>query len=337
MKVVVAILNYNGVNWLKQFLPDVITKSPEAEVVVIDNASTDNSVAYLHAEHPDLRIIVNEHNSGFAGGYNEGLKQIEADVYVLLNSDIEVTDNWLPPMIEILKDNDQVVAAQPKILAYNDKEKFEHAGAAGGYIDHLGYPFCRGRIFIETEVDEGQYDDIQSIFWATGACLFIKADKYWEAGGLDEDFFAHMEEIDLCWRLQNRGYEIVVNPASKVYHVGGGTLDYRNPRKTYLNFRNSLYAIHKNWAGGLFLAIFIRLVLDGVAGVKFLLQGDLKHIWSIIKAHLDYYGHLKTLRKQRAALKPNNKPIKELKGVLNASIVWQFYIKKIERFKDLTF
>lgn len=337
MKVVIAILNYNGVNWLQKFLSDVIVKSPEGEVVVIDNASTDDSIEFLKTNFPELRVIINEQNSGFAGGYNEGLKQIDADVYVLLNSDIEVTENWLPPVLETLKSDEKIAAAQPKILAYNDKHKFEHAGACGGYIDKLGYPFCRGRIFTETEEDKGQYDDIQKIFWATGACMFIKADKYWEAGGLDENFFAHMEEIDLCWRLHNRGYDVVVNPTSKVYHVGGGTLDYRNPRKTYLNFRNSLFAIHKNWDGGLFLIIFLRLILDGIAGVKFLMGGDFNHIWSIIKAHFDYYGHLKVLRQQRADLKQFNKPLKEHNGVLNSSIVWQFYIKKIQQFKDLTF
>lgn len=337
MKVVIAILNYNGINWLQKFLADVVAKSPEGEVVVIDNASTDDSVSYLESNFPDLRIIVNKNNSGFAGGYNEGLKQIEADIYVLLNSDIEVTDNWLQPVLQTLEKDNNIVAAQPKILAYNNKHTFEHAGACGGYIDKLGYPFCRGRIFTETEEDKGQYDEIQRIFWATGACMFIKADKYWEAGGLDEHFFAHMEEIDLCWRLHNRGYEVVAVPASKVYHVGGGTLDYRNPRKTYLNFRNSLYAMHKNWDGGLFFAIFLRLILDGIAGLKFLLGGDFKHIWSIIKAHFDYYAHMKTLNQQRAELKNFNKPLNQLKGVLNASIVWQFYIKKKQHFKDLKF
>ncbi len=337
MKVVVAILNYNGANWLEKFLPNVIKHSPEAEVVVIDNASTDDSVNFLKTHHPDLNVIINEQNTGFAGGYNEGLKKINADIFVLLNSDIEVTEGWLPPVLETLTSSDNAVAAQPKILAYNEKNKFEHAGACGGYIDQLGYPFCRGRIFTETEVDEGQYDDVQKIFWATGACLFIKAEKYWEVGGLDENFFAHMEEIDLCWRLQNKGYDILVNPSSHVYHVGGGTLDYRNPRKTYLNFRNSLFAIHKNWEKGLFQAIFTRLILDGIAGVKFLLGGDLKHIWSIIKAHMDYYGHLSVLRKQRTELKAANRPIKQLNGVLSTSIVWQFYVKKVQRFKDLTF
>lgn len=337
MKVVVAILNYNGVNWLEKFLADVILKSPEAEVIVIDNASTDTSVSFLNDNFPNLRVIENNSNSGFAGGYNEGLKGVKADTYVLLNSDIEVTENWLTPVLEVLHRDENVVAAQPKVLSYNDKSKFEHAGASGGYIDHLGYPFCRGRIFTDTEDDNGQHDDIRPVFWATGACLFIKADKYWEAGGLDENFFAHMEEIDLCWRLQNRGYKILAVPTSKVYHVGGGTLDYRNPRKTYLNFRNSLYAIHKNWDKGLFWAIFIRLILDGIAGVKFLLGGDFNHIWSIIKAHVHYYGHLHVLRKQRAALKKHNKPIKELNGVLNASIVWQFFVKQITQFKDLTF
>ncbi|MCB9187960.1 MAG: glycosyltransferase family 2 protein [Flavobacteriales bacterium] len=337
MKVVIAILNYNGVNWLQKFLSDVIKHSPEGEVVVIDNASTDDSVDYLKKNFPSTRIIENESNSGFAGGYNEGLKHIDADVFVLLNSDIEVTENWLSPVLSLLSSDDQIAAAQPKILAYNHQEKFEHAGACGGYIDQLGYPFCRGRIFTETEEDKGQYDSPEKIFWATGACMFIKAKKYWEAGGLDEHFFAHMEEIDLCWRLQNMGYDIVACPASSVYHVGGGTLDYRNPRKTYLNFRNSLFAIHKNWGDGLFYAIFARLILDGIAGFKFLLGGDLQHIWSIIKAHFDYYGHLNVLRKQRAELKSRNKSLKELNGVLKSSIVYQFYVKKIKKFNELKF
>lgn len=337
MKVVIAILNYNGVSWLAKFLPDVIKHSPEGEVVIIDNASTDSSVDFLSTNFPSLRVITNEENCGFAGGYNEGLKQIQSDVYVLLNSDIQVSENWIPPILKVLRSDEKTVAAQPKILSYDHPEKFEHAGACGGYIDHLGYPFCRGRIFTETETDGGQYDSREKIFWATGACMFIKAEKYWEAGGLDENFFAHMEEIDLCWRLQNMGHEIVVCPESKVYHVGGGTLDYRNPRKTYLNFRNSLYAIHKNWGSGLFLAIFMRLILDGIAGLKFLIGGDFRHIWSIIKAHFDYYGHLSVLNRQRGALRAKNKPLKELNGVLNSNIVYQFYVKKIKKYSDLKF
>lgn len=337
MKVAVAILNYNGANWLEKFLSGVIDNSQEAEVIVIDNASTDNSVTYLKENFPEIRVIVNSNNSGFAGGYNEGLRQIKAEYYVLLNSDIEVSKNWITPVIEYLDNHTNVVAAQPKILAFNDKTKFEHAGASGGFIDHLGYPFCRGRLFTETETDNGQYDDVSNIFWATGACMFVKSEKYWEAGGLDENFFAHMEEIDLCWRLQNRGYEIASIPSSSVYHVGGGTLDYRNPRKTYLNFRNSLYAIHKNWNSGLFFIIAKRLILDGLAGGKFLLGGDFKHIISIIKAHFSYYKHIPVLRKQRHELKRFNRSIKQLNGVYSKSIVWQFYLKKKTKFEDLKF
>lgn len=337
MRIAIAILNYNGKNWLQKFLPTVKINSTEAEIIVIDNASTDDSVEFMRNAHPEIRLIVNVENSGFAGGYNEGLKQIDTDIYVLLNSDIEVTPGWIRPISELLATNENIAAAQPKILSYNDQKRFEHAGASGGFIDHLGYPFCRGRIFTETEIDTEQYNEAIPIFWATGACLFIRSEAYWAAGGLDEDFFAHMEEIDLCWRLQNMGQKIYVVPASKVYHVGGGTLDYRNPKKTYLNFRNSLYAIHKNWDKGLFRIIFFRLCLDGIAGVKFLLGGDFKHIISIIKAHFHYYKHLSKLNIQRKELRRQNQPLKNLNGVLNQSIVWQFYLKGKKTFKDLTF
>lgn len=333
MKISVAILNYNGKSWLDKFLKTVVDKSPEAEVIVIDNASTDDSVNYLKSNFPQIRLIQNESNSGFAGGYNEGLRHIESDYYILLNSDIEITDNWIMPVINSIEADTNIVAGQPKVLAYNEKEKFEHAGAAGGFIDQLGYPFCRGRIFTETEDDLGQYDTTTKVFWATGACLFIKADKYWEIGGLDDAYFAHMEEIDMCWRLQNKGYEIICEPSSKVYHVGGGTLDYRNPRKTYLNFRNSLYTIHKNKKGPIIFIICQRLILDGVAGVKFLLSGDFKHISSIIKAHFHYYGHLKTLNAQRKLIV--KKDFLSLNGVMKGSIVYQHFIKKIKSFSKL--
>ncbi len=333
MKISVVILNYNGKSWLDKFLKIAIDKSPEAEVIVIDNASTDDSIVYLKNNFPQVRLIQNERNSGFAGGYNEGLKHIESDYYILLNSDIEITDNWIMPVINSIEADPLIVAGQPKILAYNQKNKFEHAGAAGGFIDKLGYPFCRGRIFTETEVDHGQYDTTKNVFWATGACLFIKAEKYWEIGGLDDAYFAHMEEIDLCWRLQNKGYKIICEPSSKVFHVGGGTLDYRNPRKTYLNFRNSLYTIHKNKKGPIFFIIFQRLLLDGVAGVKFLVSGDYKHIVSIVKAHFHYYGHLKVLNKQRKQI--IKKDFTSLNGVFKGSIVYQYFIKKVKAFSKL--
>lgn len=333
MKISVAILNYNGESWLDKFLKTVVEKSPEAEVIVIDNASTDNSVSFLKNNFPNLRLIQNEVNSGFAGGYNEGLKCIESDYYILLNSDIEITDNWIMPVINSIESNENIVAGQPKILAYNERNKFEHAGAAGGFIDHLGYPFCRGRIFTETEVDEGQYDTTTKVFWATGACLFIRADKYWEIGGLDDAYFAHMEEIDMCWRLQNKGYSIICEPSSKVYHVGGGTLDYRNPKKTYLNFRNSLYTIHKNKKGLILFIILQRLLLDGVAALKFFFSGDFKHISSILKAHMHYYGHLKTLNAQRKQIV--KKDFLSLSGVMKGSIVYQHFIKKVKAFSKL--
>jgi len=335
VKISVAILNYNGKSWLDKFLQIAIDKSPEAEVIVIDNASTDDSVAFLQNNFPNIRLIQNDTNHGFAGGYNQGLKHIQSDYYILLNSDIEVTDNWIKPVIESIESDENTVAGQPKILAYNNKTHFEHAGAAGGFIDHLGYPFCRGRIFTETEEDLGQHDTRREVFWATGACLFIKADKFWEVGGLDEAFFAHMEEIDMCWRLQNKGYKIICEPASHIYHVGGGTLDYRNPRKTYLNFRNSLYTIHKNKKGPVFFIIFQRLILDGVAALKFLFSGDFKHIVSILKAHIHYYKHISVLKKQRAEIVKRD--FKTLTGVLAGSIVFQHFIKKIKEFSKLNF
>jgi GT2 family glycosyltransferase len=333
LKISVAILNYNGKSWLDKFLQIAIDKSPEAEVIIIDNASTDDSVSFLASNFPKIRLIQNKTNSGFAGGYNEGLKRIDSDYYILLNSDIELTDNWIMPVINSIESEENIVAGQPKILAYHEKNKFEHAGAAGGFIDQLGYPFCRGRIFTETEIDQDQYNATTKVFWATGACLFIKADKYWEIGGLDDAYFAHMEEIDMCWRLQNKGYEIICEPAAKVYHVGGGTLDYRNPRKTYLNFRNSLYTVHKNKKGPIFFIIFQRLILDGVAGAKFLFSGDFKHIVSILKAHLHYYGHLKTLNAQRKQIV--KKDFTSLHGVFKGSIVYHHFIKKVKAFSKL--
>ena len=335
MKIAVVILNYNGKNWLDQFLQTVIDKSPEAEVIVVDNSSTDDSVSFLTDKFSNLRLIQNDSNGGFAGGYNEGLKQITADYYILLNSDIEVSDNWIMPVINSIESIPNAVGGQPKILAYNNKKHFEHAGASGGFIDKLGYPFCRGRIFTETEEDLGQYDTMKEVFWATGACLFIKADKYWEIGGLDDAFFAHMEEIDMCWRLKNKGYKLICEPKSHVYHVGGGTLDYRNPRKTYLNFRNSLYAIHKNKDGYLFPVIFQRLLLDGVAGAKFLFSGDFKHITSIVKAHFHYYRHIGTLNKQRKKIVKTN--FKTLTGVYHKSIVFKHYLNKVKEFSKLKF
>ena len=333
LKIIVAILNYNGEKWLKQFLPIVVSKSKDAEVVIIDNASTDSSLKFLSQYFPSIKVIINNENFGFAGGYNQGLKDLNADYFILLNSDVEVTDNWIMPVINLLESSDNIVAAQPKVLAYNNKSKFEHAGAAGGMMDKYGYPFCRGRIFHKTEEDLNQFPENKEVFWATGACLFIKASVYKEQKGFDENYFAHMEEIDLCWRIKNSGKQIYYCSESTIYHVGGGTLSYMSPFKTYLNFRNSLYTLHKNYDGWIFPKIIFRLLLDGIAGIKFLLGGEFKNILSIIRAHFHYYKHIPTLNKQRKATTKKN--YHSLIGVYNKSIVWQFFGLKKEKYTDL--
>ncbi len=327
MDTAVVILNFNGKSWLKKFLPSVISHSKtEADVFVIDNGSTDDSIAYLTNNHPSIKLLTLPKNLGFAGGYNEGLKQIEHTYYILLNSDIEVTKNWIDPIISTFKNNPEILAIQPKILSYKHKNKFEHAGAAGGLMDKLNYPFCRGRIFDHTETDHQQYDDLTEIFWASGACLFIRSKDFHTQGGFDEDFFAHMEEIDLCWRIKNTGGKVFFHPDSIVYHVGGGTLNYNSPQKTYLNFRNSLFMIHKNHNKNLFLIIFKRLVLDGIAGLHFLIKGQFKHLFSVIKAHYSYFGSISKLNKKRKKLAKLS--YNDLAGVINISIIWEYFVKK---------
>lgn len=333
MKIAVAILNYNGVDWLTKFLPTVIEHSKIAEIYVIDNGSTDNSIPIVQTNFPAINLVINDQNYGFAGGYNVGLKEIKADIYILLNSDIEVTPNWIEPIVDFLAKNDNCAGAQPKILAYDKPTYFEHAGAAGGYIDKLGYPFCRGRIFEKTEIDSGQYDTNQEIFWASGACLFIKSKEFWNAGGFDTSYFAHMEEIDLCWRIHNSGKTFYCIPNSTVFHVGGGTLNYSNPRKTYLNFRNSLYTIHKNIDKNVFGMILFRLILDGISGMMFLFKGQFKHIVSIVKAHFSYYKNISYLNKKRREI--TKKPFKKLPGVYSKSIVWKHFIQKTNSFSNL--
>ena len=266
IKTAVVVLNWNGKAWLEKFLPNLVNHSQVATVFVADNASTDDSVDYVKINFPTVKIIVNASNGGYAKGYNDVLKQIDAEYFVLINSDIEVTAGWLSPIISLMDSDKQIASCQPKILNYNSKTKFEYAGASGGFIDNLGYPFCRGRIFDDLEQDKGQYNDAVEVFWATGACLFVRSTHFWELGGLDEDFFAHQEEIDLCWRLKNKGYKIMVQPKSVVYHVGGGTLNAGSPFKTHLNFRNNLFMLFKNLPiSSLFTTIPMRLVLDGVA------------------------------------------------------------------------
>lgn len=301
-KVAVVILNYNGEHFLKQFIANVVDNSPQADVIVVDNQSTDNSVDYLTTHHPKVKTVVLDQNYGFTGGYNRAIADIKHQYTVLLNSDIEVSPNWLTPMIAFMDSNPHVAACQPKILDYNQKDHFEYAGAAGGYLDALAYPFCRGRIFDTLEKDQGQYNDPAKVFWATGAAMFIRTALYQQSGGLDEDFFAHMEEIDLCWRLQRLGHDIYCIPKSEVYHVGGGTLNKINPKKTYLNFRNNLCMLFKNEpALGLTWKLPIKLVLDGVAALKLWKDHSLQHVLAIVKAHWHFFYSIPSLLKKRTS------------------------------------
>ncbi|WP_299177763.1 glycosyltransferase family 2 protein [uncultured Chryseobacterium sp.] len=290
-KLAVAILNWNGKNWLEKFLPSVIRYSENAEIYVIDNLSTDNSVEFLKSQFPSVKIILNDKNYGFAGGYNEGLKKINAEYYCLLNSDVEVTENWISPVLELFEEHSEIAAIQPKVLSYHNPRLFEFAGAAGGLIDNLGYPYCRGRVFDDVEEDNGQYDDEKEIFWASGCCLFIRSKDFWDQKGFDERFFAHQEEIDLCWRLINSGKRIFYTGRSTIYHVGGGTLNKQSPQKTYLNIRNNLSMMLKNLPfPKLIWLIFFRLCLDGVAGVYFGIRQGFPHLWAVVRAHFGFYG-----------------------------------------------
>lgn len=333
-KTAVVILNYNGKAYLEKFLPIVIEHSKEAEIIIADNCSTDDSVAFLKASFPDISLIINTENGGFAKGYNDALKKVDAQYYVLLNSDIEVTENWINPCIEILDTNQEIAAVQPKILAYNNKGKFEHAGAAGGFLDKDFYPFCQGRIFENTEEDKNQYNENKEVFWATGACLFIRAEKYHELGGLDEDFFAHMEEIDLCWRLKRRGNKIFYCANAFIYHVGGGTLSYQNPKKTYLNFRNSLFMLTKNYEGVLFFKLLKRMLLDGLAASLFLVKFQFSHFWAVFRAHISFYGKLNTFLKKRKAEKKAGKG-NITTGLYRKNIVFGHFLFGKKTFQDL--
>lgn len=320
-KIAVVILNWNGVKLLEQFLPSVIKYSPEAEIYVADNSSTDSSVTFIKEHFPSVKIIQNHDNFGFAQGYNEALKQVEEPIYALVNSDIEVTENWLKPIFETFENEPETAIIQPKILDFKNKTHFEYAGAGGGFIDKFGYPFCRGRIFETVEKDNGQYDNNCEIFWASGACFFIRKSVFRELNGFDPDFFAHMEEIDLCWRANNKNYKIKYNWQSTVYHVGGATLQQGNPKKTYLNFRNSMFMLVKNLPkSSLFTILFIRMVLDGVAGIQFLLQGKVPHLMAILKAHFSFYGSLFKNYKKRDSQQIS-------KYYKTKSIVFEYYVK----------
>jgi GT2 family glycosyltransferase len=314
---------------LEQFLPSVVQYSEEAIVYVADNASTDDSVAFIKDQFPEVSIVVNPTNTGYAGGYNDALQHIEADVYALVNSDIEVTENWLQPIIKAFQNEPTTAIIQPKILDYKNKDYFEYAGAAGGFIDQYGYPFCRGRIFNTLEKDLGQYDTNQEIFWASGACFFIRSNVYKELKGFDTSFFAHQEEIDLCWRAINKGHTIKYLFESKVFHVGGATLQQGNPKKTELNFRNSLLMLTKNLPEKvLFRVLFIRMILDGIAGIKFLFEGQPKHLLAVLKAHFSFY--------QRFAINYNKRDTyQQTKYYFTKSIVLSYFIKKIHFFNEL--
>lgn len=336
-KVAVVILNWNGVDYLKKFLPDVVHFSCNADyqVWVVDNGSIDESVNLLKHDFPEVYRISLDKNYGFTGGYNRALVKIKAEYYVLLNSDIQVTKNWIQPIVNYLDANKNVAAAMPKLLAYHDKTKFEYAGAAGGFIDKFGFPFCRGRVLNQIETDNGQYDEISEIFWATGACLFVRADAYHKVGGLDEDFFAHMEEIDLCWRLKNRGYKVVYIPESKVYHVGGGTLPNNNPRKLFLNYRNNLYLLYKNLPKGHFRQVlFVRMMLDGLSAVMYLLQGKPSFFMAVPKAHFAFY---RTLHHFKFKRKYNLSQTTQLqhRQIFKRSIIVSFFIRKKRKFTQL--
>lgn len=330
--IAIVILNWNGKNLLEQFLPSVVQYSTGAKIYVADNASTDDSIDFLKIHYPDIAIIQNEVNGGYAKGYNESLHAVKEDFFILLNSDIEVTENWLNPLLNAFED-EKVVAVQPKIKAFRNKAYFEHAGASGGMIDKDFYPFCRGRIFTSVEEDKNQYDFPVDVFWASGACLMIRKRTYWEVGGLDEDFFAHMEEIDMCWRIKKRGYQIKIIPESVVFHVGGGTLDYESPRKTYLNFRNSLFMIAKNYDGFLFGKLFRRMCLDGISGAMFLLKLQPKLTLAIIKAHFSFYANLSKMLHKRE--KGDWIAFKEIKGVYRGSILWSYFVHKIDCYSKL--
>lgn len=329
MKLAIVILNWNGKKLLEQFLPSVIQHSKDADIYVADNASTDDSIAFIKSDYPTITVIQNKENGGYAKGYNDALKAVEADVFCLLNNDIEVTQNWLNPIINTFKEDINTAVIQPKLLDYNKKDCFEYAGAAGGFIDKYGYPYCRGRIFNTIEKDLGQYNDSTEIFWASGACLFIKSDVFKELNGFDELYFAHMEEIDLCWRAKNLGYIIKYVGSSEIYHVGGATLKNSNPKKTFLNFRNSLFTLTKNADGFILGKIFVRLILDGIAAMKFLIEFKPKHTLAVLKAHFSYYYHLNQVLTQRKSIK------NRIKYYSRTSIVFDYFVNRKTEHKSL--
>jgi GT2 family glycosyltransferase len=346
-KVAIVILNWNGIKHLRQFLPSVLSSiCPNLEIIIGDNASTDGSVEFIEQEYPSIRIIKNDQNYGFTGGYNRVLSQVKADYYILLNSDVEVYPGWIAPVISLMESDPLIAVAAPKIKSYLQKDHFEHAGAAGGFIDKFGYIFCRGRMFYEIEQDKRQYQQSDEVFWASGAAMFIKKHCWEEANGFDDSFFAHMEEIDLCWRLKNIGYKVMYCAESEVFHLGGGTLNVENPFKTYLNFRNNLSLLKKNlpfWRA--MYIIPIRICLDLMAIFRFLNEGKRKDAWAVSRAHQYFVINLFKVRKSESLKvrksEDNNADGKlpsahfPLKGIYKGSIVWEFFVKKKKHFTDL--
>ena len=333
--VAIVILNWNGAKFLHRFLPGVLTHADGARVIVADNASTDDSVELLARDFPTVELLLLERNFGFCEGYNQALAQVDSEYFVLLNSDVEVTLGWLRPLRDLLEINPRIAAVQPKILAHADPTLFEYAGAGGGYLDRLAYPFCRGRLFDTLERDQGQYNDARPVAWASGACLLVRRTAWQALGGLEPAFFAHMEEIDFCWRLQNAGHEVWYHGGSAVQHVGGGTLPKTNPRKTYLNFRNGLALLYKNAAPGeLYGPMFQRLVLDGVAGLRFLVGAEFGNFWAVLRAHFSFYGRLGYWRRQRRAARPHLR-VAERAGVYDGSLVWAYFARGKRKFSEL--
>lgn len=329
LKTAVVILNYNGEHHLKSFLPSVVSHCPEdAEIIVADNASTDGSLDFLREAYPQVRRIEMKENTGFAGGYNAALEEVDAQYFALVNSDLEVTEGWLKPLTDYLDNNPDTAAVQPKIKSFSLRDHFEYAGASGGFIDSLGFPFCRGRIFDRCERDIGQHDEPREVFWTTGACMVIRSESFRSAGGFDPDLFAHMEEIDLCWRLKNRGANLYCIPQSVVYHLGGGTLGSQNPRKTYLNFRNNLIVIIKNdYRAHFTRRLLTRMIFDGGAALHLLFRKGFRHFAAVLRAHLYLYAHWRTLKQKRtkaraAASKPN------LTGLYRGRIVADYFLRK---------
>lgn len=332
--VAVVILNWNGKSFLEKYLPFVLRSDYDnLRIVVADNASTDGSTAFVKSHFPEVEVIVHPENQGFAKGYNTALKQVKADYYILLNSDVEVPHDWIYPIILLMESDERIAAAQPKILSLHQRDYFEYAGAAGGWIDRYGYPFARGRVFDVCEKDTGQYQRAEPVFWASGAALFIRASVYHEAGGFDEAFFAHQEEIDLCWRIQRMGYLVYAEPASVVYHIGGGTLPTGTRKKTFLNFRNNLIMLAKNLTFGERIRILPqRIFLDTVAAFQALVKGNFSVFISIESAHLHFIGWF--VAGKRGAKMPKKK-MSDLAGVYNGSVIWKFFIKKIKTFEEI--